>query len=91
MPINWKAFTNKVESWAETESNTVNYDFRVEFIDDNTIRIEGNKGNKTYRIKYTKRDYVAARKSHGDDEILPTLFQLIKDKFKARGPWAGTW
>ena len=78
----WTDFLEKVKHWAEVESNHVGLTFNTEMVNDDTIRISATKGNKSYRLKYTRKDYHIARKNRGDTDILPVLFQILKEKFR---------
>ena len=82
MPVIWTEFVDKVKHWADRESNKYNVKFSVEFLDEETIKIVASKNNKTCKLKYTKEAYYKARARHSDKDILPILFQILKEKYK---------
>ena len=78
----WTEFVDKVIHWAERESNEKSVMFTVDKIDDNTIQITSRREKKVCRLKYSRREYNRARNKLSDGDILPILFQILKEKYK---------
>ena len=78
----WTDFVEQIKHWADRESNELGVRFLVESLDDENIRITAIKDKKLCRLKYSKKEYYLARHKHSDKEILPVLFQILKEKYK---------
>ena len=78
----WTDFIDKIKHWAERESNELSVKFYIESIDEDTIKIISQKGNKICKLKYSKKEYYNARNKHSDSDILPVLFQILKEKYR---------
>ena len=83
MEANWPEFTNKVTDWADRESNDYSFRFSV-FFNDNYLILTSEKSDKKHKIRYTKEKYYKDRLTHHDKDILPLLFQILKDQFEER-------
>ena len=82
MTVVWTDFVDKVKHWAERESNDLSVKFMVENLDDDNIRIIAIKDKKVCKVKYSKREYTLARTKHTDQDIIPILFQILKEKYR---------
>lgn len=81
--VNWSEFTQKVINWADRESNDVSFRFSVVLNNDSLfLSSKYSKSTKTYKIKYSKSKYYADREKYNDQDILPILFQLLKEQYK---------
>jgi len=81
--VNWSEFTQKVINWADRESNDVSFRFSVVLNNDSLfLSSKYSKSPKTYKIKYSKSKYYADREKYNDQDILPILFQLLKEQYK---------
>ena len=81
--VNWSEFTQKVINWADRESNDVSFRFSVVLNNDSLfLSSKQSKSPKTYKIKYSKSKYYADREKYNDQDILPILFQLLKEQYK---------
>jgi hypothetical protein len=83
MAVVWADFVEKVKEWADRESN--DFSFRFSVVLNNDFLILSSKSisnNKVYKLKYTKAKYYRDREKNTDKDILPILFQLLKEKYK---------
>ena len=78
----WEQFTDKVIRWADSESNGAGLMFTASLLNEETIKISSKKNNKTFIIKFTKKEYDAERKKHMDEEILAMIFQILREKYR---------
>lgn len=86
MEAKWPEFIDKVTNWADRESNDYSFRFSVFFNNDYLI-LTSSKNDVTHKIRYTKEKYFKDKTSHTDKDILPLLFQILKDQYRD-GRWS---
>lgn len=89
MRIDWSEFQTKVTNWAEKETNELSFKFTVKFFDEHMLIIS-EKNNKIQKIKYSKEKYYKDRNKFSDKDIIPILFQILKEKYKTEVKWSVT-